>query len=100
MRPVLHSDVTASARALLCIPEQARADFCGRLLRDASWADKFTKRLGKPHPLWGNGTLMAAARAHALAPEPTFDDTNYCNAMATVLAQLVARNDTSTCKLR
>lgn len=91
MRPVLHSDVTSAARAVMAVPKQARVRFCARLLQQADWADQFTRRLGKPHPRWGNGTLLAAAKAHVLRPESTFDDPEYSAAFQIVLAQLVAR---------
>ena len=93
MRPVLHSDVTTAARALLAVPGSAREGLCARLLREADWADRFTRRLGKPHPFWGNGTLLAAARGHTLMPERSFDDRDYCSAFEMVLAQLLARKD-------
>ncbi|MBD3662940.1 hypothetical protein [Sulfitobacter aestuariivivens] len=90
MRSVRHSDVVTAARALLAVPAARRGALCGRILREADWADRFTRRLGKPHPLWGNGTLLAAARQYMLAPEPTFDDWAYCSAFEMVLTQLMA----------
>ncbi len=93
MRPVLQSDVTAAARALLAVPGPARQKLCTRLLYEADCADRFTRRLGKPHPFWGNGTLLAAARGHPLVEERTFDDRDYCSAFEMVLAQLLARMD-------
>ncbi len=93
MRPILHSDVTAAARALMAVPASERKGLCLRLLKEADWADRFTRRLGKPHPFWGNGTLLAAARQHPLKPELTFDDRDYCSAFEMVLAQLLARKD-------
>ena len=92
MRPVLQSDVTAAARALLAVPSHARNSHCARLLREAEWADRYARKLRKPHPYWGNGTLVAAAAGHVQAAEPTFDDPAYCAAVVTVLAQLSARS--------
>ena len=91
MRPVLLSDVTAAARALIGVPEDRRVAFCRRILAEAEAADRFARRLGRPHPRWGNGTVLAAARAHPLMPEPTCDDPAYCRALVTVLSALDAR---------
>ena len=91
MRPVMHSDVTAAAWVLLAQPSARWAAQCARLLREADWADRFTRRLGKPHPYWGNGTLLGAAMRHQRAAEPTFDDRRYCSAFEMVLSQLAAR---------
>ena len=88
MRPVLHSDVIAAARAVLAAPVALRASTCARLIQEADWADRFTRRLGKPHPLWGNGTLFAAAQRYKRASEPTFDDPAYCSAFEIVMSLL------------
>ena len=92
MRPILHSDVRAAARAVLAVSPAARDLFCARLIREADWADRFVRRIGKCHPFWGNGTLSAAASAHGLSAERTFDDPEYCSAFELVLAQLAARH--------
>ena len=91
MRPVLHSDVIAAARAVLAAPEALRANICARLLQEADWADRFTRRLGKPHPLWGNGTLLTAAQRYRQVAEPTFDDPAYCSAFEIVVSQLAGQ---------
>ena len=91
MRPILHSDVIAAARAVLAAPEALRANICARLLQEADWADRFTRRLGKPHPHWGNGTLLAAAQRYKQAVEPTFDDPAYCFAFEMVMSQLAGQ---------
>lgn len=91
MRPVMLGDVRTAARAMLAVPAGEQIALCQRLLREADWADRYTRRRAKPHYLWGNGTLLGAASHHVLAPEPTFDDVAYCRAFAIVLGQLVAR---------
>lgn len=77
MRPVLLSDLTAVARALLRAPYAERQVLCARIIFEAEMADRFARRLRKPHPQWGNGTLIAASAQRALAAERTFDDTDY-----------------------
>ncbi len=89
MRPVLHGDVTHAARAMLRVPEAARAAFCAALIHKAELADQHRARTGRVHVFWGNGSLMAAARAHPLAPEPSLDDDAYCSCMEQVLRALI-----------
>ena len=86
MRPVLHGDVSNAARALLNVP---RVDLCTRMMREAEAADVFAHHSGQLHPLWGNGSLMAASRKRMLANEPTFDDVDYCDCFEMVLRGLV-----------
>lgn len=88
MRPVLHSDLAYAARALVDIDDQSRARLAGRMLQEAQWADKFRKRLGKPHPRWGNGTLSAAAAQYPLCPEPSVDDPDYSLCLMAILRAL------------
>lgn len=49
------------------------------------------RKTGRCHPLWGNGSLMGAARKRMLAPEPGFDDPEYCRCFEMVLEALIAR---------
>lgn len=91
MRALLASDVSTAARVLYLYPDAMREAVCQRLIRNADWADRYTRRLGRAHPLWGNGTLLAAARAHAVAAEPTFDDVAYCSCFEIVLKLLADR---------
>ena len=88
MRPVLHGDVSNAARALLYVPEMFRADLCERMILECEAADSYVSRVGRLHPLWGNGSLMSAARKRMLADEPTFDDVEYCACFEMVLRQL------------
>ena len=90
MRSLRHADVIAAARVVLGVPEHRRATLCACLLRQADWADRFTRRLGKPHPAWGNGTLLGAASAWPMMAEPTFDDPAYRAAFMLVLTQVDA----------
>lgn len=90
MRPILHGDVGNAARALLAVAPDQRQSLCRRLIAEAEAADAHMRRTGRLHPLWGNGSLMAAARRRMLAGEPGFDDPDYCQCFETVLRALVA----------
>lgn len=89
MRPVLHGDISAAARALLAAPRHAREGVCVRMIAEAELADKHVLRTGQLHPVFGNGSLMAAARNRRLADEPGFDDVQYCQCFEMVLHHLI-----------
>ena len=90
MRPVLHGDVSSAARVLLTAARADRETLCRQMLGEAEQADAHVARFRRLHPLWGNGSLMSAARKRTLAAEPTFDDTEYCICFETVLRCLRA----------
>lgn len=89
MRPVLHGDVSAAARALLAVPPTARLSLCTRMLAEAELAHQHVSAKGRLHPVHGNGSLMAVARNRRLADEPGFDDLQYCQCFEMVLQQLI-----------
>lgn len=98
MRTVFYSDVSAAARVLLGTPPAFRAQVCIRMLREAEVADRFMRRLGKLHPKWGNGTLLATARRRHLNAEPSFDNPEYCDCFRHVLLALHGHPSVSICK--
>lgn len=89
MRPVLHGDVTAAARALLPLPEEVRPAALRGMLARAGAADAYRKRFGRGHPDWGNGSLMAVALRGVAGPEPFLDAPDYCRCLALVFEELV-----------
>ncbi|WP_457646696.1 DUF7742 family protein [Profundibacter sp.] len=90
MRPVLHGDVVAAALVLLRVPVPARRNAMRDMLEQAAAADLYRKRLGKGHPAWGNGSLMAVAMRQGRASEPFLDDPDYCRCLITVFSELLA----------
>ncbi|NIZ61613.1 hypothetical protein DL239_11560 [Sedimentitalea sp. CY04] len=94
MRPVLHGDVTSVARALLLVKPEERRAMCAQIFDQADLAGTYVQQHGRLHRLYGNGSLMAAARKYPLGDEPTFDNIDYCGCVMTVLGALMAR---STC---
>ncbi|RAP39878.1 hypothetical protein BYZ73_18030 [Rhodovulum viride] len=93
MRPVLHGDAVAAARALYALPQADRAGAIQAMLLRAEAADAYRKRFGRGHPLWGNGSLMALVQRGALPPEPSLDEPEYCRCLAQVFAALAAWRD-------
>ncbi len=89
MRPVLHGDLSSAARALLAAPRLSRKRLCVQMITEAELADAHVQKTGRLHPLYGNGSLMAAARTRVLADEPGFDDVQYCQCFEMVLRQLI-----------
>ncbi|MBB4022054.1 MULTISPECIES: DUF7742 family protein [Actibacterium] len=90
MRPVLHGDVVAAARALLPLPDCARAAALRGMLARAAAADAYRKRFGRAHRAWGNGSLMAVALPRVRGAEPFLDDAEYCRCLALVFETLAA----------
>ncbi|MDT8856307.1 hypothetical protein RNZ50_15030 [Paracoccaceae bacterium Fryx2] len=92
MRTVLLGDVVAAARALLAVPEAAQGPLLARMLDQAHVAHHVHKRLGRPHPEWGNGSLMARAAALPQAREPCASDPAYLAALRVVIEGLLRRS--------
>jgi hypothetical protein len=67
MRRLVPADLDAAARALLAVPPTARQRLAGRLVVEADAADRYRRRFGRAHPIWGNGTLESAARSRGFA---------------------------------
>ena len=88
MRPVLHADVICAARVLLCLPSGRRWQAAQELVARAEAADRYRRRLGRTHPGWGNGTLMAAAMARPMAPGHRPDHPDYADCLMLVLDAL------------
>lgn len=61
MRRMQIGDLLALAGAVAGRPDAFRHAL--RLCAEAHAADLYVKRLGRLHPLWGNGSLMSRARA-------------------------------------
>lgn len=91
MRAVLCSDVTYAARVLLAAPAPARIELCNALFVQANVADKYSRRFGRMHPYWGDGTLAGAAHHHPMAPTRPWNDPAYAACLLLVLQHLAAR---------
>lgn len=89
MRPVLHADVVAAARALLCVADVERRGIMYQMLEQASVADAYYKRFGRGHSTLGNGSLMAVAMSRDMAAEPFLDDPDYCRCWVVVFEALI-----------
>jgi hypothetical protein len=89
MRPLMHGDVVAAARVIFAIPGPLRKAELARLLFRTERADVFRMETGRPHPFWGDGSLMSAALINAPPPEPRLDDLDFCSCLAMVFEAIV-----------
>lgn len=81
MRPVMAADLDVAAAVLLAVPPAHRPHLARRIILRASLADRYRKRLGKPHPLYGNGTVSDATLRLPRRPPRYCDSVNYLTAM-------------------
>lgn len=63
MRAVLPGDLDAAMAVLLTFSDPERPDVAAQLLARAHTADHYRKRMGRAHPIFGDGSIMAAARS-------------------------------------
>lgn len=91
MRAVQLSDLMAAAQAMVLVADNDRVALRDRMLREAEMADRFTRTLGKIHPLWGNGTLKDVARRHGGDKGAALDDPAACDALILLLKGLRRR---------
>lgn len=89
MRAVTHGDTSSAARALLNVPSAIRRAVLSQMLHKAHAADRYRKRTGDAHPIWGNGSLMAVARMGPMGNEPDLGDPDYCECLVQVLEAIV-----------
>jgi hypothetical protein len=90
MRALQIGDFIAVARVLIL---RDRADWAGLVqdfLMQTHAAHAFHKRRRRPHPLWGNGSLMARANAEVFALQPRDGDADFLAAMQECLAAVAA----------
>ena len=87
MRAIGLSDLDVTTRALLAEPQCNWAHSARVLIEGAHACDLWRKRFGNTHPDGGTGSLYAQA---ALRPSVarTHCDTQYCAALAVLLAAL------------
>ena len=92
MRPVLHADVVAAARALYGLSGCDRVAMLQRWILSAELADRFRQRAGRSHAAFGDGSLELAVMGQRKPPEPLLSDADYCDCLVMVLEALIAQN--------
>lgn len=87
----MHGDVVAMARALLATEAAQRGPVLAQIFVEAELADLYRGRTGRAHPNLGTGSLMSAALARPVVPEPFLDDPEYAACLVQVLEALIVR---------
>lgn len=85
MRRCMLDDLVGGAGRLALEPPALRLDLAERLLAEAHAAHHYMRRFGRPHPRWGNGSLMTRALADGARGLPL------CYASLAVMAVAVTR---------
>ena len=91
MRTILLGDITAAVRALLSVPQTSRSGLLTAMIKQADAAHDYHKRFRKPHPFWGNGSLMARANTEPQAAERFASDVDYLSVLQMVIAAIIVR---------
>lgn len=84
-------DLHYAARVVQCFPSAQQEWACLDLIWRAHVADKYVKRLHKLHPLWGDGSLRAAALTDLVKWETAFMPSEMLSGIALVLSVLAQR---------
>lgn len=94
MRAVTSGDLRLLARHLAGLRRTERPDVALRLLERAHVADRYRKRTGKAHRLWGDGSLAAAIPKASLAgTEPSVADRDHLEALSDALTAILRWKD-------
>ena len=73
MRALGFADLAAAARVLSGVPPEERGARAAALFARAHAADRFRKRMGRPHAIWGPGTLAGATGPGTIDPRCASD---------------------------
>lgn len=85
--------MAAAALVAAAAPEQ-RSGLIRQVLDQADAAHRYTKRFGRPHPIWGNGSLMARALAQG-SHAAHHGSEAFLSSLAALAAELAARKRNS-----
>jgi hypothetical protein len=93
MRTILLGDIVGAARALLALPKEGRSGCLDLMITQSHAAHLFQKRLKKPHPIWGNGSLMARANTEQQVDEPFVSNIEYLRTLHFIIGALIVRTE-------
>lgn len=88
MRRCLIGDILVAASALTPAGLPQMQISGARLIAQADAAHRYAKRHGRPHPRWGNGSLMARAMAEPVVQQPNFSCATYLVALGVITMAL------------
>lgn len=90
MRAVLYLDIVTLGRCLLAVEAVKRATLCDKVFDMAHAADKYRKRFGRFHKLWGAGSLASACCELDKSVEPFLSDPEYAHCLMLVFERILA----------
>lgn len=82
MRRILSTDLIAAASVLAAAPMANRAALAHDILAQSHAAHAYFKRFGRPHPHWGDGSLLTRALACDHRAPPNLSDAGFLAALA------------------
>ena len=85
--------MAAAALVAAAAPDE-RSGLIRQLLDQADAAHRYAKRFGRPHPIWGNGSLMASALAFGTGAANHGSEA-FLSSLAALAAELAARKRNS-----
>ena len=89
MRALQVGDLIAVARVLILRDQREWRALVQMFLQQAHAAHAFHKRRRRPHPHWGNGSLMARANVEVFAAQPRDGDATFLAALQVCLSAVV-----------
>ncbi len=96
MRAITSGDIGMLARHLARFRPEERQAVALRLLDRAHAADRFRRRMGRAHRLWGDGSLAAALPPAEIArARPVIMDRQHLEAMHDALRAILCWKDRS-----
>lgn len=96
MRAVLHQDLTALAKCLIPLDDRDRRAYADLQIKLATSADRYRKKFGKSHPMYGNGTLASCCVGGG-KDEPRIDDNAYAECLIHSLEAILAFRRKTMC---
>lgn len=97
MRRILSTDLIAAAAVLAAAPMPNRAALARDILAQSHAAHAYFKRYGRPHALWGDGSLLTRALAFDHRAPPNLSDAGFLAALAQMARACATHKANQTC---
>ena len=91
MKPVLYNDVLAAVSYLSGLVPVKREAALERLMQDVDRAEAYAVRYQAAHPVFGDGTLLAASLRHDVRGSTSFQSEDTLSVWLSVLTALKDR---------
>lgn len=91
MTPVIYNDVLAAVSVVAAAQPDRQAEVIAELIHDADLAEAYRLKYRAAHPVFGDGSLIAAALRHDRRDRCSFQNMEGLTAWLCVLSALLAR---------